>query len=190
LFKHLWTLIFILVLIMGFGFPIVAAAGGIIILGLFVYRFKPKEAVSLIRHSFDTPLILNSFLILVFQKFTVYTGTLLSLSEFFKTLPLPAYLIFALLFLAGGILSGAQSIIALCTPMAYAAMPDGGLPLMILLGCFTHAANQISPVHICLAVIVNYFKINMGDLIKKAIPSVLAYCVFSIAYYHFLKFVL
>jgi len=65
-------------------------------------------------------------------------------------------------------------------------MPDGGLPFMILLGCFVHASSQMSPTHICLAVTAEYFKINMGDLIKKTIPCVFFYCVFAVIYYHFL----
>ena len=99
-------------------------------------------------------------------------------------------MMFALLFLVGGIMSGAHGIMALGVPMAFAAMPDGGLPLMILLGCFAHAASQMSPTHICLAITVDYFKINMGDLIKKTAPCALLFCTFAVLYYQFLLMIL
>ena len=188
--KHLWTLISILVLIMVFGIRVEIAVSSIIVLGLIVYRFTPNEIIPMLRRSVDVPLLFSSYLILVFQRFTTYTGTIMSLPEFFKTLPLPMYLMFALLFLMGGILSGSRGIIAMCAPMAFVAMPDGGLPLVVLLGCFTHMASQMSPTHVCLAVAAESFKINMWDLMKKTIPCAFFYCTFAVLYYHFLTFIL
>ncbi len=100
-------------------------------------------------------------------------------------LPVPPYLVFALLFLAGGIISGNNGIIALGAPLAFAAM-DGGIPLMVLLMCMAHAASQISPTHVCLVVASDYYHISMGELIRKSVPFALLFSVLMIGYYQIL----
>ena len=96
-------------------------------------------------------------------------------------------MIFAILFFIGGIISGTAGIIALGTPLAFAAIPDGGMPLMVLLMCMCHGANLISPTHICLMVTIEYFKISLGELIQKTLPMVLAFSVIIIGYYQLLS---
>lgn len=101
------------------------------------------------------------------------------------TLPIPTYLVFALLFFVGGVISGTNGIIALGTPLAFAAI-DGGMPLMVLLMCMCHAASQVSPTHVCLVVASDYFHISLGELIRKTLPVALAFCVLMIVYYNIL----
>ena len=60
---------------------------------------------------------------------------------------------------------------------------DGGIPLMVLLMCMCHAASLISPVHVCLVVASDYFKITMGQLIRKTIPASLVFALLMIGYY-------
>ena len=98
-------------------------------------------------------------------------------------LPIPPYLIFTLLFFLGGIISGASGIIALGTPLAFAALPDGGMPLMVLLMCACHAASQISPTHVCLVVASDYYKVTLGELVRQTLPRALLFCVLMVGYY-------
>ena len=95
------------------------------------------------------------------------------------------YLVFVLLFFLGGMISGASGIIALGTPLAFAAM-DGGMPLMVLLMCISHAASQVSPVHVCLVVAADYYHVSMGALIRKTLPVALLFCLMMIGYYNIL----
>lgn len=92
---------------------------------------------------------------------------------------------FALLFFLGGIISGASGIIALGTPLAFAAM-DGGVPLMVLLMCMSHAASQLSPVHVCLVVAADYYGVSMGELIRKSIIPSLLFALLMLGYYQIL----
>ena len=66
--------------------------------------------------------------------------------------------------------------------MAFSTL-DGGIPLMVLLMCMCHAASLISPVHVCLVVASDYFKITMGQLIRKTIPASLVFALLMIGYY-------
>ena len=60
------------------------------------------------------------------------------------------------------------------------------MPLMVLLMCMAHAASQISPIHVCIVVAAEYYKVSMGALIRKTLPKALAFCAIAIVYYNIL----
>ncbi len=183
LVKHLWSLIAIIVLILAFNVPVWIAILVITVLCWFVYGFKVKELPEIAKSAFEPVLIVNSYLILVFKEFLTHTGVITALPEFFAQLPIPAFLIFALIFFFGSIVSGSTAIIALCTAPAFAAIPGSGMPLMVLLMSFTYAAMQISPTHVCLTVVADYYHTTLGGIVKKTIPVICSFCVITILYY-------
>lgn len=185
LLQHLWTLLLILALILFGKLSVVPAVALVIAAAAILYRFQPRELLPMVRSAFEVKLLLNTFLVLVLKELIAYSGVLELLPKTLSTLPIPAYLIFALLFFAGGIISGANGIIALGTPLAFAAIP-GGMPLMVLLMCMSHAASLISPTHVCLIVAADYYQIPLGQLISKTIPPALLFCVLMIGYYQIL----
>jgi len=183
LLKHLWTLLAILVLILGFKLKVVESVALVIAVGAFVYKFKLSELIPMFKSAFELKLLLNTTLVLVLKEFIAYTGVLEELPKALAVLPIPTYLVFALLFFAGTLVSGTSGIIALGTPLAFAAM-DGGIPLMVLLMCMTHAASQVSPIHVCLVIASEYFNVTLSDLIKETLPRTLLFCLVMIAYYN------
>lgn len=185
LFQHLWTLPAILALILICRLPVVPAVAAVILAAAVIYRFQARELLPMFRSAFEISLLLNTFLVLVLKEFIEYTGVLEDLPAALAALPIPAYLIFALLFFAGGVISGTNGIIALGTPLAFAAI-DGGMPLMVLLMCMCHAASQVSPTHVCLVVASDYFHVTLGQLIRKTLPRSLAFCGLMIGYYNLL----
>lgn len=185
LFQHLWPLLLILVLIILFKLSVVPAVAVVIIVSAFIYRFRFKELIPIFGSAFERTLLLNTFLVLLLKEFIAYSGVLTRLPGLLSLLPVPAYLVFAVLFFIGSIISGSNGIIAMGTPLAFAAV-KGGMPFMVLLMCMCHAANQISPTHICLVVASEYFHISLGELIQKTIPLSLAFCFLMIIYYNLL----
>lgn len=183
LFKHLWTLLLIIVLILVFKMQVVIAVLVVIAAAAAIYRFRLFELWALVRSAFEPKLLVNTFLVLVLKEFIDYTGVLQMLPKILSALPIPAFLVFALLFFIGGIISGTNGIIALGTPLAFSAIANGGMPLMVLLMCMCHAASQVSPTHICLVVASDYFHISLGDLIRKTLPIALAFSALMIGYY-------
>ncbi|KXU16257.1 hypothetical protein SORDD17_00536 [Streptococcus oralis] len=123
------------------------------------------------------------FLVLVFKAFLDHTGVLASLPEALQQLPIPTFLIFVLLFFLGGIISGAAGIIALGAPIAYASFPDAGIPFVILLMSATHAASQLSPTHVCLTVVSEYYGSSLMKLIRRTLPYSLSTILFALLYY-------
>lgn len=185
LIKHLWSLLAILLLIIVGKTGVVTAVIVVIAAAAVVYRFHGRELLAMIRSAFEVNLILNTFLVLVLKEFIAWTGVLETLPDLLSSLPIPGYLIFCLLFFVGAVISGTNGIIALGTPLAFAAI-DGGMPLMVLLMCMCHAASQVSPTHVCLVVASDYFHITLGALIRKTIPLALVFCILMIGYYNLL----
>lgn len=186
LLRHLWSLLAILLLILAFGLSVVTAISIVILLAIPVYRIRWEELRPMFRRAVETNLLLNTFLILIFKEFVTFSGVIHLLPEFFSTLQIPLYLVFSLLFFFGGVISGTNGIIALGTPLAFSAIPDGGVPLMVLLMSMCHAASQVSPTHVCLVVASEYFHITLGALIRKTMPVTLLFCVLMLGYYRLL----
>nr|WP_304055180.1 hypothetical protein [Enterocloster clostridioformis] len=81
----------------------------------------------------------------MFKDIITYAGVIHELPVFFGGLPIPLPMVFALIFFFGTIISGSNAIKPLCMPMAMAAMPDAGVPLLVLLMSSAYAAMQVSP---------------------------------------------
>lgn len=183
LLQHLWPLLLILALILIAGLPVVPALALSILASVLVYRFRPGEIPGMLRSAFEWKLLLNTFLVLVLKEFIAYTGALELLPEALSALPVPGYLVFALMFFLGGIISGNTGIIALGAPLAFSAL-GGGVALTVLLMCMCHAASQVSPTHVCLVVAAEYYHISLGALIRKTLPRALLFCALMIGYYN------
>ncbi len=189
LLKNLWTLIAILFLLVAFNIPIYIAGPIVILVNLFVDRFKPEELPPLLKKAADPVLLGNMFLIMLFKGILSHTGVITQLPVLFGSFPIPLALSFTLLFFVATIVAGAEAIIALCMPMAYAAIPDGGVGLSIMLMCAVWAAMEISPTHVCSFLSAEFFKTTLGDLIVRAIPVVLIFTAVAYAYGELIRMV-
>lgn len=185
LFGHLWTLLVMILLILVLKLNVVTAGLVVIVAGLWVYRFNGRDIVHMLKSAFEVKLLLNTTLVLVLKEFIAWTGILQALPEMMAGLPIPPYLIFALIFFLGGIISGASGVVAMAAPLAFAAL-EGTIPLMILFMCMAHGASLISPTHVCLVVAADYFHVSMGELIRKTIPASLIFCAAMLVYYNVL----
>ena len=71
--------------------------------------------------------------------------------------------------------------------MAMATVEQGsGPPLFVLLMSMTYAAMQFSPVHVCLAVCAEDYRVSLDALIRKTLPLVLLFCLCAFLYSGFL----
>ena len=76
--------------------------------------------------------------------------------------------------------------IALCLPMALAAFPEGGIPLLTMLMGVAWAAMQISPTHVCAFVAADYYHTTIGDIAVKGLPSIILFTAVCYGYGMFL----
>lgn len=183
LFKHLWSLFLIIGLILIFNLSVLTATLITIALAFIVYRFKVSDIWSLMQEAVEVKMLVNTFIVLVFRTFMEETGAMLALPTFFAQFPIPLYISFALLFFVGGVISGSQGIISLAAPMAFLAIPNGGVPLMVLLMTMSHIASLVSPTHVCVTIVADYYKIGIGGIVQRALPVMGVFFAFMLAYY-------
>ena len=187
LLRSLWTIIFTVILIVAFGVPVHIAVLACIVCNLFVGRFGWKELRPFFASAFEARLMISTLLIMMFKEVLAAAGVISALPAFFSSLPVPPFLVFALIFFFGSVAAGSQAIIVLCMGMAMAAAVQGGLALFVLLMCMAYAAMQLSPVHVCLAVCAEDYRISLGTLIRKTVPLVGVFCLAAFGYYGLLR---
>lgn len=183
IFKSFWTILLTIFLIMVFDMRVYLAVVVSIIANIIVNKFRWEELKPMITSAFEKRLILTTACVMIFKDIVMETGIITTLPTTLSALPIPTYLTFFIIFFCGTIISGQQSINVVGLPLAFATIPDAGVPLLVFLMATGYAAMQMSPTHICLAVITEYFRINMGGLIKKTIPVIATFCVILSIYY-------
>lgn len=190
LVKSIWSLFAAIILIIAFNFPVFLAIMIVSVLGALIGRFTWREIVPFFRSAFELKLILSTLAIMVFKDIFMATHALNELPDILSGLPVPRYTVFILIFFAGTIIVGQQAINVIALPIAFAAIPDGGVSLLMLLMATGYAAMQVSPTHICLAIVIEYFKTDLGSLVKKTIPVIACFFAVLIPYYLLLNLIL
>jgi integral membrane protein (TIGR00529 family) len=190
-FQSLWQIFTVVLLVIVFRLPVYLAVPLMVIPGIFIDRFKWTELREMVFSAFEAKLIISTVVIMIFKDLVIASGVITILPAIFSKLPFPSFLIYMLIVFLGSLISGQQAINVVIFPMAFAAGSGSGggagIPLFILLMTCGYGAMQLSPTHICLAIIVDYFKTSMGSLVKKTLPVVLILLVLVSLYYLLLR---
>lgn len=185
-FRSFWTILLTITLIMVFDLQVYVSVTIAIVANVFINKFKWVELRPMFFSAFEKRLILTTICVMIFKDIILETGIVHSLPATLSTLPIPSFLTFFVIFFFGTIISGQQSINVVGLPLAFASIPGSGTPLLVFLMAVGYSAMQMSPTHICLAVITEYFEVGMGALVKKTIPVIVSFCIILSAYYLFL----
>ena len=188
LFISLWSLALTIILILAFKVPVYLAVIPVIVLSFYVNRFTWDEIKPMFKSAFEERLIFTTIIIMIFKEVIFHAGVIERLPGYFSLLQIPSVIIFSLIFFFGPLVAGAQTMIALALPLAYASIPNGGLALMILLMNILYISMQISPTHICLAVVVEDYGVSFIDLVKKSIPVLITFIIIISLYTYLLFF--
>ena len=186
--QSVWPIVLSIILILALNLPVYVAVVVCIVINVFVNHFSLQELAPFVRTAFEGKLMLSTWLVMIFKEVLSATGAVEELPAFFSTLPIPTYLVYALIFFFGAIVVGSQGIIVLCMPMAMAALHGGpALALFILLMSMNYVAMQVSPVHICLTLCAEDYKVPLGSMILKTMPMVVVFTILSFGYYFLLN---
>mgnify|MGYP000898273459 CR=1 FL=1 len=186
LFKSFWSILAIILLIVVLKVPVYIATVAVIVLNFFIKKFTIKEILPFFISAFEKRLVISTLVVMAFKDLLIATNIITELPEIFAALPVPTYLIFTLIFFVGSIIAGATAIVSLGIPMAFAAIPGSGMPLMVLAMSCAYAGMQVSPTHICLSLACEHFKTDFGALIKRTLPIILLFLVVLVFYYRLL----
>lgn len=186
----LWPLLLVIGLILALQVQVLPAVIISSALYILINRVPLSVIPKLLVSAFERRLMINVVLIYIFKDVVTHTGVIQALPALFSALPIPQYLIFTLLFFFGAVIGGSTMIHSIGVPLAFAAIPGGGIPLLVLLTSASYMAMQVSPTHVCLGIVIEHFNITMGGLVKKTIPVGISFMVLAVVYYHILSLVL
>ena len=131
-------------------------------------------------------MLLGTAMVMVLKGFLNETGAVTDLVGALLTLPIPMFLVFGLIYFIGSIVVGGQAIIAMTMPYVFGAqalVPGYGPAMLVFIMALSHAGSQMSPTHICLSIIGEYYDVSLGDLIKKTLLPTVIYCAIAVCYY-------
>ena len=183
---HMLPIIGTVFIILAFDLHVAFATPIMIVVCALVYRFKPADMLVMAKDAFQIKQLANTVLVLLLKEFIDYSGILGKIPDMVTKLPIPAFLAFGLIYLVGGFTGFSTGIIALVTPVAFAAVPGAGLPLMLLYMAMQHAASLLSPIHICLVFAAEGCNSNMGGLLRKTVIPCIAYIAGGFIWYYVL----
>ena len=183
IFVNLWPLVIVVIMILAFNIDVLIAAAIICVIAFFVLKYKPSDLPKMLVNAFEPQMMITMVVLLIFTGFLTYTGVINQLPDFFQRFPLPPFVIFALVWFFGNWGGGGTAILYAVTPIAFAAIPNSGWPLMVLLNSMGYASLQVAPTHICYAVIADHFHISMGQIYKKCLPVILIFIAVCFGYY-------
>ena len=173
-----WPLVLCIVLVIALNLSVIKVLPCII-----VYRLSLKEVLDFAKTSVEWRIIFNTIILMMFKNILTYTGAIGKLPDLFAGSAIPQFAAFGIIMFLGTIISGANSMIVLLIPLAFASIPHAGAGLLVYLMALSYAAMQISPTHICLAIITEYFQVSWGQLMKKTIPVIVVFVVILTGYY-------
>ena len=188
LLRSIWTIGLAILIILVTGLPVYGAVAVCIILNCFVGQFTAKEVFPFFRSAFEPRLVANIILVMMFKELLEAAGVIASLPKTFSRLPIPSFLVFALIFFFGSLIASLQAITVMCMPIAAASVGTGPfLSLFVLLMSMGYAAMQLSPVHVCLTLCAEDHKVPLGPMIAKTVPMVAVFSLLTFLYYFLLR---
>jgi len=186
----LWPIILAILLILVLQLPTLAAALVTIAALVLLGRYDWKEAVlPNFRSAFNPTMLASSFCAMIFKEVLGATGAVSRLPQLFEGLPIPLFLIFALVIFVGTIVGGLQTMVTMVVPTAMAALPEVGAPLLMFLMATGHLGSQLCPIHLCITLAAEYFHVGLGDIFKRTIPVAAVVFAFTLGYYLLLTLV-
>lgn len=183
LLRSLWSLLLAIAVIIVFSLPTWAVVAVVAAVNALVEKFSAQEVRDAVVKGFGLKSLLGITMTYVFKDLLVLSGVIDVLPTYFEHLPIPVFLVLVILYAFGTLVAGSSAAAAAFIPLAYTMIPDGGAFLLALLMSVSFASSQLSPTHICTAIISDYFGVTFFATVKKLLPLFLLTVLIACGYY-------
>ena len=183
LLRSLWSLLLAIAVIIVFSLPTWAVVTVVAAVNALVEKFSVQEVRDAVVKGFDLKSLLGITMTYVFKDLLILGGVIDVLPTYFEHLPIPAFLVLVILYAFGTLVAGSSAAAAAFIPLAYTMILDGGAFLLALLMNVSFASSQLSPTHICTAIISDYFGVTFFATVKKLLPLFLLTVLIACSYY-------
>ena len=183
LLRSLWSLLLAIAVIIVFSLPTWAVVAVVAAVNALVEKFSAQEVRDAVVKGFGLKSLLGITMTYVFKDLLVLSGVIDVLPTYFEHLPIPVFLVLVILYAFGTLVAGSSAAAAAFISLAYTMIPDGGAFLLALLMNVSFASSQLSPTHICTAIISDYFGVTFFATVKKLLPLFLLTVLIACGYY-------
>jgi len=182
IFRNLWPIAVMICTILFLKVKALYAIFATIVLYLLVSRTSIRELPGYLKASFNYKVLLSMLMVMVFSKVITYTGIAERLQDILGALPIPTFLVFALIFFFGSVFCNFTTMIPVILPVAMEILPSP-LAAVIMLASVGHMASQICPTHVCILLCADYFKVKLDEVIKRTLPVLGIMAIVVVAVY-------
>jgi len=171
LFFGVWPILLIIILVLAVNLDLLLSLI-LVILSLFILnfpKFKLPIVKKIIKNDVDLNVVILIASIMIFQRILQASGGIEVIPEVFTKLGVHPYLVlFSIPFFIAAMTGVTTAAIGIGLPVLLPIIIQGEANLYYAMLAFTgnYIGVMISPMHLCLVVTKNYFKVDMGKVYK------------------------
>lgn len=167
----LWPFILLLTLILALKIKVHYSCALTLLAVIIATKTKISELPALIREKTKWRLLAITLSIMVFKDVLLMSGALEALPEIISVLPVPPLIIYSLLCLFIGMITGVSlSAVAIVVPLLFVTMPDFTAYTLAFLHISSYIGVQLTPTHSCIVLSAEYFQARLNKAIAKYLP--------------------
>ncbi len=158
-----------LILVFVVGLDISISLSIVVVSLMIIFRYSYKQVIEALRESISLKIIFLVLGIMIFKNTLIASGAVDALPQALMSLGIPRLLIFMILPLTIGVLTGStQAFVGATFPMLLGIAGAGGLNLRLLAFAFVsgYAGVMLSPTHVCLILTLQHFKADFSKVYK------------------------
>lgn len=144
-----------------------------IVVGVLIvrHRYTPGKLLALVRKAVVVKTLVIIWAIMLFKEVMSSTGSFNELPLLLSKLPVPEYVVFAMISFLIAYLTGLTgNYVGIAFPIVVtAAGGQVGVPLAVFVFMAGSAGTMLSPMHLCLSLTIDYFKADLNNVLRKLI---------------------
>jgi len=173
--KGVFPLLVIIILVIFFGLHIVTALSAGTIVLFISCRLPAKETLKVLRKALSWQMFCMILGIVFFQKVLAESGAVEQITAFLKASNIGLFPVITIVpFLSGFVTGITLAAMGLSLPLLLPLLPEiNSGNIMFIFAC-GFAGVLLSPVHLCLLITCQYFKVRLISIYRYIIPSTFA----------------
>ncbi|MCL1816949.1 MAG: DUF401 family protein [Clostridiales bacterium] len=180
LLLSLWPLLSLIVLMLIFNVPVYIATAIILAVLIIMERLAARDLPRLIKESTNVRMLLMVLVVMAFKDTLMLCGVKDILPVAIAKLPIPSFLTFSLMAMLVSMMTGMTiTSVGVVLPLALIGVTNT-LPIATLIILSTYCGVMITPMHLCISLVAEYFKADLRRVLAKSLPPYLVVYALSI----------
>ena len=180
--RSIWTILLTIAIILVFKIQVHIAVIMIIALNFIIDKFSWKEIRPMFSSAFESKLIFSTIVIMMFKDVLTYNRSNRQIAGGIRRIACSDSGHICSCFLYWNNSCGRTGHNRTGHSSGIRRYACRRVALMVLLMCMTYIAMQVSPAHICLAIVTERFETSFIDLVKRTIPVMILFLVIMSGY--------